>query len=101
MTAVIDSGRPFMGSERELLENTLDLNRSELVRAVTSLTGTQAHQRRVPSLTTPISLIKHCAAAERIWFQRTLAGMSINECNGHACGGDGSFFVTDRETLTT
>jgi len=31
----------------------------------------QARQNRVPSLTTPTSLIKHCAAAERIWFQRT------------------------------
>ncbi|OIN80210.1 mini-circle protein [Mycobacterium malmoense] len=88
-----------MGSEREQLENTLDLNRSELVRAVKGLTGAQARQRLVPSLTTPISLIKHCAAAERIWFQRTLGGMSIEECSGHALGGEGSFFVADYETL--
>jgi hypothetical protein len=99
MTAALAPGRPFTGSERELLENTLDLNREELVRAVESLADTQAREKLVPSLTTPISLIKHCAAAERIWFQRTLAGMSINECDGHATGGDGSFHVADDQTL--
>jgi Protein of unknown function (DUF664) len=99
MTAVLDSGRPFTGNERELLENTLDLNRSELLRAVDGLSEAQARERRVPSLSTPISLIKHCAAAERIWFQRTLAGMSIDDCDGHASGGDGSFLVADDETL--
>jgi predicted anti-sigma-YlaC factor YlaD len=67
MTAALDPGRPFTGSERELLENTLELNRTELVRAVEHLSDTQAREQLVPSLTTPISLIKHCAAAERIW----------------------------------
>ncbi|WP_367185712.1 DUF664 domain-containing protein [Mycobacterium sp.] len=46
-----------------------NLNRTELVRAVEHLSDTQAREKLVPSLTTPISLIKHCAAAERIWFQ--------------------------------
>lgn len=99
MTAVLDPGRPFTGSERDLLENTLELNRTELVRAVEHLSETQARAKLVPSLTTPISLVKHCAAAERIWFQRTLAGKSIDECDGHATGGDGSFRVADDETL--
>jgi hypothetical protein len=76
------------------------MNRSELLRAVSGLSHVQARERRVPSLTTPISLIKHCAAAERIWFQRTLAGISIDGCDGHAAGGDGSFYVADHETLT-
>lgn len=99
MTAALNPGRPFTGTERELLENTLELNRSELVQAVEHLSDTQARQRLVPSLTNPISLIKHCAAAERIWFQRTLAGMKIEACDGHATGGDGSFYVADDETL--
>lgn len=99
MTAALDPGRPFTGTERELLENTLDLNRRELTRAVESLSDTQARKHLVPSLTTPIALIKHCAAAERIWFQRTLAGLSIDDCDGHATGGDGSFHVADHETL--
>jgi Protein of unknown function (DUF664) len=76
MTAALDPGRPFTGSERELLENTLTLNRRELLRAVEHLSDTQARDRLVLSLTTPISLLKHCAAAKRIWFPRTLAGIS-------------------------
>jgi Protein of unknown function (DUF664) len=99
MTAALDSGRPFTGGERELLENTLDLNRMELVRVVEHLSNSRARQNLVPSLTTPIALIKHCATAERIWFQRTLEGMSIEACDGHATGGDSSFHVADEETL--
>jgi len=48
-------------NERELLENTVELNRDELVRAVERLSDVQARQKLAPSLTTPMSLIKHCA----------------------------------------
>ncbi len=99
MTAALSPGRPFTGGERELLEDTLELYRAEIVTAVEGLSDAQARQNRVPSLTTPISLIKHGAAAERIWFQRTLAGMRVEDCDGHAIGGDSSFFVADEETL--
>jgi hypothetical protein len=99
MTAALNPGRPFTGGERELLENTPTLNRRELLRAVEHLSDAQARQRLVPSLANPISLLKHCAAAERIWFQRTLAGLSIDACDGHAVGGDSSFHVSDEETL--
>ena len=51
MTAALNPGRPFTGSERQLLENTLDLNRSELVRAVENLSDTEAREKQVPSLT--------------------------------------------------
>jgi hypothetical protein len=102
MTAALNPGRPFTGNERELLENTLELNRDELVRAVEQLSEVQAREKLVPSLTTPISLIKHCAAAERIWFQRTLAGMDAKDCDGYAeTGGDPSFHVGDEETLAS
>ena len=100
MTSALDAGRPFTGSERELLENTLDLNRAGIVAAVAGLTDTEAREKLVPSLTTPISLIKHCAAAERIWFQRTLAGISVDDIDGFAAtGGDASFHVAGDETL--
>ena len=100
MTSALDPGRPFTGSERELLENTLDLNRAEIVAAVGGLTDSEARAKLVPSLTTPISLIKHCAAAERIWFQRTLAGIDAEACDGFAVtGGEASFNVSDDETL--
>lgn len=71
MTAALNPGCPFTGGERELLEDTLDLHRAELVRAVEDLSDAESQERRVLSLTTPIALVKHCAVAERIWFQRT------------------------------
>ena len=46
-----------------------------------------------------IGLIKHGAAAERIWFQHYLLGLDESECDGHATRGDGSFVVADHETL--
>lgn len=57
MTSVLNPGRPFTGGEREQLENTLELHRDELVRAVGQLSDAQARRKLVPSLTTPISLI--------------------------------------------
>lgn len=99
MTAALNPGRPFTGTERQLLENTLQLQRSELLAAVNGLTDTQSRLRLVPTLTTPISLVKHCAAAERIWFQRTMAGRHPDDCTGQAVGGDVSFHVADHETL--
>jgi Protein of unknown function (DUF664) len=99
MTAALTPGRPFTGSERQLLENTLQLHRSELVAAVDGLSDAQARRRLVPSLTTPVSLVKHCAAAERIWFQRTLAARRLEDCTGPAVGGDPSFHVANHETL--
>ncbi|WAL68584.1 DinB family protein [Amycolatopsis cynarae] len=87
------------GPERLLLEHMLDRNRQALIDTVRGLSEAEARRRLVASLTTPIGLIKHAAAAERIWFQRTLLGLDESACDGHASGGDGSFLVTDGETL--
>jgi hypothetical protein len=43
-----------------------------LIDTVRGLSEVDVRRRLVPSLTTPIGLIKHAAAAERIWFQRYL-----------------------------
>lgn len=92
---------PWMttGPERLMLESMLDRNRRALVDTVRGLSETEARLRLVPSHTTPIGLVKHAAAAERIWFQRTLLGLDQSACDGHAAGGDGSFVVADGETL--
>lgn len=87
------------GPERVLLENMLDSNRAALVATARGLSETDARRRLVPSLTTPIGLIKHAAVAERVWFQRVLAGIGEYECDGLATPGDGSFAVGDDETL--
>ena len=83
------------GPERVLLENMLDRNRAGLIQTVHGLTDEEARRRLVPSLTTPIALIKHAAAAERIWFQRFLESGGDTPRPGET----GSFAVGENETL--
>ncbi|GAA4528036.1 DinB family protein [Amycolatopsis samaneae] len=87
------------GGERALLENTLDRNREALIETARGLSEADARRRLVVSLTTPISVLKHAAAAERIWFQRFWAGLDESECDGYAKRDVGTFTVTDEETL--
>lgn len=87
------------GPERALLENMLDRNREALVATAKGLSEDDARRRLVPSLTTPISLLKHAAAAERIWFQRFWAGLDASECDGYSERDVGTFVVSDDETL--
>lgn len=87
------------GAERALIENMLDRNREALIETVRGLSETDARRRLVRSLTTPISLIKHAAAAERIWFQRFWAGLDESECDGYSERDEGTFAVADDESL--
>ncbi|MBC3193171.1 DinB family protein [Pseudonocardia sp. C8] len=87
------------GRERRLLEYVLDHARAELIDTVAGLSEQECRRRLVPSLTTPIGLIKHAAFAERKWFQHILAGLPESECDGDMVG-EASFVVRDDETLT-
>ncbi|PKV98746.1 DinB family protein [Nocardia fluminea] len=87
------------GSERAIIENTLDRNREALIATVRELSDVDARRRLVASLTTPISLIKHAAAAERIWFQRFWAGLDEGECDGYSERDEGTFAVAADESL--
>src|SRR5918999_98159 len=87
------------GVERALIENMLDRNREALIETARGLSEADARRRLVPSLTTPISLIKHAAAAERIWFQRFWAGIDESECDGYSNRDEGTFAVADDESL--
>ncbi|GAB2712344.1 DinB family protein [Nocardia thraciensis] len=88
------------GTERAVIEDMLDRNREALIETVRGLSDADARRRLVASLTTPISLIKHAAAAERIWFQRFWAGLDESECDGYSRRDEGTFTVTDDESLT-
>lgn len=87
------------GSERTIIENMLDRNREALIATVRGLSESDARRRLVASLTTPASLIKHAAAAERIWFQRFWAGLDASECDGYSNRDEGTFAVADDESL--
>ncbi|MCU1681283.1 MAG: hypothetical protein JWQ81_2022 [Amycolatopsis sp.] len=87
------------GAERAIIENMLDRNREALIETVRGLSEADARRRLVPSLTTPISVIKHAAGAERIWFQRFWAGLDESECDGYSKRDVGTFTVADDEPL--
>lgn len=52
-----------------------------------------------PSLTIPLGLLTHAAAAERSWFQRRLAALPETERDGYAYGDDASFRYDDDVTV--
>jgi uncharacterized damage-inducible protein DinB len=87
------------GAERAIIEDLLDRNRDALIETARGLSDADARQRLVASLTTPISLLKHAAAAERIWFQRFWAGLDESECDGYSRRDEGTFSVADDESV--
>jgi len=86
----MNTDRVTIGAERAIIENMLDRNREALIETTRGLSDANARRRLVPSLTTPISLIKHAAAAERIWFQRFWAGFDESECDGYSNRDEGT-----------
>ncbi|MEV6278601.1 DinB family protein [Nocardia sp. NPDC051832] len=87
------------GAERAILEDMLDRNRAALIETVRGLSEADARRRLVSSLTSPISLLKHAAAAERIWFQRFWADLEESECDGYSARDEGTFAVGADESL--
>ncbi|WP_092775436.1 DinB family protein [Actinokineospora terrae] len=87
------------GPERDILENMLDHNRQALIDTAQGLSEPNARRRLVPSLTTPITLLKHAAAAERIWFQRFWADLTPADCDGYSDRDEQTFTVGPEESL--
>lgn len=86
------------GTEREVLEGFLEYHRQHITRRLDGLSEADARRQLVPSLTTPIGLIKHLAAVERGWFQRTLAQLPPEEIGANSYGDDASWAVGPQET---
>jgi len=64
-----------VAGERDLLEGLLDAQRSEIVDLLGDLDDTEARARLVPSLTTPLGLLKHATFVEKVWFHSRVAGV--------------------------
>lgn len=62
--------------EREVLLAFLAEHRGIIREAVTGLTDEQARRRLVPSLTTPMGLLKHAAFVEGAWFVCRFGGQT-------------------------
>ena len=89
------------GPERSVLELMVDDNRHSLVECVRGLSDEDARRRLVPSLTTPLGVLKHAAAVERSWFQRRLAALPESEWTGYARGDDASWRLADDDTVAS
>jgi hypothetical protein len=85
----------LIGSEREQLEAFLDDNRSELAATLDGPTEEQARRSLVPSLTTVLSLVKHAAWVERVWFQVSLLGRTRAELGMPEDGEDSFLLAAD------
>jgi hypothetical protein len=90
----------LIADERTQLEDFLDTNRAELVETLAGLTEEQARRRLVPSLTTPLGLLKHVTWAEQVWFHVGLAGRTRDEL-GIPYENDPSWAVDDADTVAS
>ncbi|MCW2787595.1 MAG: hypothetical protein JWP74_4112 [Marmoricola sp.] len=88
----------FIADERTQVEEFLDVNRSDLVDTVRGLTDDQARTRLVPSLTTPLGLLKHATFVERVWFHVAIAGRTRAEL-GMPEDIDPTYGFTDEDTV--
>jgi Protein of unknown function (DUF664) len=86
--------------ERPALEQMVDLQRAEVGRMLEGLDEEQARRRLVPSLTTPLGLVKHLTFVERIWFEMRLSGRTRAEC-GLPETVDESFLVDPADTVAS
>ena len=89
----------YNAGEREVLEAFLDAHRRVAVDKLRGLSEADARRRLVPSMTTPIGLVKHLTGVERNWFQHTVAGRPRDEIAGESRGGDDSWVIADDETI--
>lgn len=53
----------------------LDIQREEMARLLSEVNDTAARARLVPSLTTPLGLVKHATFVEKVWFHSRVAGV--------------------------
>lgn len=66
----------YVAGERELLEAMLDVQREAIAELLSDLDDGAARARLVPSLTTPLSLVKHATFVEKVWFHSRVGGVS-------------------------
>jgi hypothetical protein len=65
--------------ERAMLEAMLDAQRQEVAELLSGLDDAAARARLVPSLTTPLGLVKHATFVEQVWFHSRVAGVPRSE----------------------
>ncbi|HEX4191382.1 MAG TPA: DinB family protein [Marmoricola sp.] len=90
----------LLADERTLLDEFVDSARQEVADSLDGLSDEQARQRLVPSLTTPLGLVKHLTFVEQVWFEVALLGRARAEL-GLPEDVDSSFAITDTDTVAS
>jgi Protein of unknown function (DUF664) len=67
--------KTYTAGERVTLESMLDVQREEVARILSEVDDSEARTHLVPSLTTPLGLVKHATFVERVWFHSRVAGV--------------------------
>jgi hypothetical protein len=68
-----------LAGQRELLEGLLDVQRDQIAGILADVDEAEARTRLVPSLTTPMGLVKHATFVEKVWFHSRVAGVPRSE----------------------
>ena len=59
--------------ERDLLEGMVDIQRDQISGILEDLDDEEARRKLVPSLTTPLGLVRHATFVEKVWFHLRVA----------------------------
>jgi hypothetical protein len=84
--------------ERPLLEGMVERQRTQIAQLLDDLSDDDARLRLVPSLTTPLGLVKHATFVEKVWFHSRVAGRSRAEV-GIPDAVDDSFVLEPGDTV--
>jgi len=87
-------------AERRLLEEMLDAQREDIATLLDGLDDDEARLRLVPSLTTPLGLVKHATFVEKVWFHSRVAGVPRAEV-GIPDTVDESFLLEPDDTVAS
>ncbi|MDO9498222.1 MAG: DinB family protein [Nocardioides sp.] len=85
-------------SLQDQLEEFLDQHRQAMLDSLDGLTEEEARRQLVPSLTTPLGLVKHVTFVERVWFDEAVTGRPRKEI-GIPTTVDASFTSTPKNSI--
>lgn len=84
--------------ERTMLEGMVDRQRTAIAAILVDLDDTEARMALVPSLTTPLGLVKHATFVEKVWLHVRVAGVPRAEI-GIPDTVDESFLLEPEDTV--
>jgi hypothetical protein len=88
----------LLADEQTTLIAMVDEQRGEVAAILDDLTEEEAQARLVPSLTTPMGLVKHATFVEKVWFHSRIAGVDRRDL-GLPDEVDDSFLIDPEDTV--